>query len=237
VRRELELRSAALLVIRRTTEPRAILAVPPEESEEEVREVGSVLVREAAKALGESWQTELQRPALIPDDMLLEGLTRDTLTAVTDAQRRALGDATDVGTWARAIAEVPDAAEALALLRDLAVAMGDDRVAARAARLLRLSAPGAVGRHGTAFGDDDVDDLILVHSEDAVAARLPGLRAGVRSYLSADDARREIYPLRIDAALTRVGTERLAASARSAEDARRAEGHPHQRSDPTGRGG
>jgi hypothetical protein len=30
--------------------------------------------------------------------MLLEGLTRDTLTAVTDAQRRALGDATPEGT-------------------------------------------------------------------------------------------------------------------------------------------
>ena len=59
------------------------------------------------------------------------------------------------------------------------------------------------------------EDLILVQSDEAVAAR-PGLRAAVRSYLSADDPRREIYLLRIDAALTTVGAERLAEAARPA---------------------
>lgn len=61
------------------------------------------------------------------------------------------------------------------------------------------------------------EDLILVQNDDAVVARLPGLRAAVKSYLSADDARREIYLLRIDAALTSVGAERLAAAAEYAE--------------------
>ena len=55
-----------------------------------------------------------------------------------------------------------------------------------------------------------------VQSDEAVAARLPGLRAAVRSYLSADDPRREIYLLRIDAALTTIGAERLAEAARPA---------------------
>lgn len=152
----LEPRPFALLVIRRATEPRAILAVPREDSEEDVREIGSALLGEAAKALGESWHSELTRPTVIPDNMLIEGLAADTLTALTDTQRRALRDATDDETWARAIAEAPAAAEALALSRDLAAAMGDRHSAARAARLLRLSAAGADRRHATSFGDDDV---------------------------------------------------------------------------------
>jgi hypothetical protein len=54
------------------------------------------------------------------------------------------------------------------------------------------------------------EDLLLVQSEAAVAARLPGLRAAVRSYLSSDDPRRELYLLRIDVALTTIGAARLA---------------------------
>jgi hypothetical protein len=58
------------------------------------------------------------------------------------------------------------------------------------------------------------EDLILVQSDAALAARLPGLRAAVQSYLSSEDPRRELYLLRIDAALTTTGAERLAAAAR-----------------------
>jgi hypothetical protein len=54
------------------------------------------------------------------------------------------------------------------------------------------------------------EDLWLVQSDAALAARLPYLRAAVRSYLSSDDPRRELYLLRIDAALTTIGAARLA---------------------------
>lgn len=72
------------------------------------------------------------------------------------------------------------------------------------------------------------EDLILVQSTDAMVARLPGLRAAVKSYLSADDPLREIFLLRIDAVLTSVGAERLAAAARAAEDARQGDGADSQ---------
>jgi hypothetical protein len=73
------------------------------------------------------------------------------------------------------------------------------------------------------------EDLLLVQSADAVAARLPSLRAAVRSYLSADDPRREIYLLHIDAALTNVGAERLAEAAQLA--AQRSEERAGHRND------
>ncbi|WP_132145521.1 hypothetical protein [Kribbella antiqua] len=57
------------------------------------------------------------------------------------------------------------------------------------------------------------EDLMLVQSDAALAARLPGLRTAVRSYLSSDDPRREMYLFQIDAALTAIGAERLAAGA------------------------
>jgi hypothetical protein len=79
------------------------------------------------------------------------------------------------------------------------------------------------------------EDLVLVQSDDAVVARLPGLRAAVKTYLSADDPRREIYLLRIDAALTSAGAERLAGAARSLESTRRAAGPPEQRAGRRGR--
>jgi len=148
--------SAALLVIRRATEPRVILAMPREDSDDEVREIGSALLSEAAQALGESWHHELERPMVIPYDTLLPGLIADTFAALTDAQRRALEDATDDRTWARAVADVPVAAEALALSRDLAAMMEDHRGAARAARLLRLGSAAADRRLAAAFGDNNL---------------------------------------------------------------------------------
>ena len=81
---------------------------------------------------------------------------------------------------------------------------------------MRLFAAGHAYQEALASVYRASEDLILVQSDEAVAARLPGLRAAVRSYLSADDPRREIYLLRIDAALTTIGAERLAEAARLA---------------------
>jgi hypothetical protein len=54
------------------------------------------------------------------------------------------------------------------------------------------------------------EDLFLVQDDATVKARLPALRAAIRTYLSPEDPRREGYLHRIDAALVAIGAERQA---------------------------
>ncbi len=61
------------------------------------------------------------------------------------------------------------------------------------------------------------EDLILIQSDASLAARLPGLRSAVRSYLGPEDPRRDSYLLRIEAVLSAVGAQRLAAGAGTAQ--------------------